>query len=610
MASCSQPAASTGSTGRPTSASVSTSDVLTPEAGQGIVALQVRDADRGLVESVDHRETSRALTAERRCVRLLEGGCTTPVAAYARAANGVLVMTGFVERAGEALFATESGSDPLELAALVARQPRSARMTVYLVGAGPGDPGLITVRGLDLLQRAEVVVYDRLAAPELLAEAPVGALLINAGKAPGIHSMRQGEIDATLVEHGLAGRLVVRLKGGDPFVFGRGGEEAEALAAAGVPFEVVPGVTSAVAVPAYAGIPVTHRGLATHVTIVTGHEDPTREDAGLDWGALARAGGTIVLLMGVGRLPAIAAELLAADLPADTPVAIIERGTTASQRVLRGTLAGLADLAGGARSPAVVVIGAVTSLADTLGWADRRALAGVTIAVTRPKRQASGLAARLRDLGASVIQAPLIEIEPLDGPQIDVSPYDLLCVTSPSAPPILLDRVGGDARRLAGLRIAAIGPGTARALREIGIMADVVARRAIAEGLLEALEGQVAGQRVLVARAEVARDVLPDGLMAGGATVDVVPLYRTVARVPKGLDPLACDVVTLTSASTARALAEAFPGRDLSGVRGVSIGPITSAAAREAGVGVVAEASDHTLAGLEAAICSFVRGTG
>jgi uroporphyrinogen III methyltransferase/synthase len=476
-------------------------------------------------------------------------------------------------------------------------------MTVYLVGAGPGDPGLITARGLDLVRRAEVLVYDRLAGARLVSEAPPGCLLLDAGKAPGRQAMTQEETNATLVEHGRMGRTVVRLKGGDPFVFGRGSEEAEALRAAGVPYEVVPGITSSIAVPAYAGIPVTHRGLSTRFTVVTGHEDPTKGASDVDWGALARAGGTLVILMGVGRLGEIADALVAGGRDATTPVAVVRDGTLGSQETVTGTLATIAVDAAAVRPPAVVVVGDVVALRETIAWAERRPLHGVTVAVTRARAQARGLAARLAELGAWVLEAPLIRIEPLAGPSIEPASYDVVCLTSPNSPRLLLDRVGGDARRLAGLDVAAIGPGTAAALREVGIVADIVAERFVAEGLLEALHGRVEGQRFLIARAEEARDTLPDGLRAAGAkAVDVVALYRTVAERPAGVDAAAADLVTFTSSSTVRAFVTAYPDADLAAVRGVSIGPVTTETMRELGVGLVAEAEQHDLDGLVAAV--------
>ncbi len=481
-------------------------------------------------------------------------------------------------------------------------------MTVFLVGSGPGDPGLITVRGLDLLRRAEVLVLDRLAGPELPLEAPAGCLVIDAGKAPGRVAMTQDEINACLVEHGRAGRFVVRLKGGDPFVFGRGSEEAEALHAAGVPYEVVPGVSSAIAAPSAAGVPVTHRGLATHVTIVTGHEDPAKPETQTDWASLARASGTLVLLMGVGRLAGIADALVAGGRDPRTPVAIVERATSPTQRVTTGDLATIAATAAaaGVSSPAVTVVGDVVAVRDAIGWAERVPLAGRVVAVTRPRAQADGLSRRLADLGARVVQAPLIRTEPVPGDPIDAAAYDVVVVTSPNAPALLLERIGGDARALHGVEVAAIGPATATALREIGVVADLVSERAVAEALLDLLAERAAGRRILIARAEEARDLLPEGLAAQGAEVEIAVLYRTVPLVPDSEAALGADAVAFTSASTARAFAAAFAGRDLDGVRGVAIGPATSAAMRELGIPVAAEAADHDLDGLVAALVELL----
>ena len=477
-------------------------------------------------------------------------------------------------------------------------------MTVHLVGAGPGDPGLITVRGLELVRRADVLVYDRLASPLLVAEAPAACTLVNAGKMPNRHVMNQDEINACLVEHGRSGAVVVRLKGGDPFVFGRGSEEAQALRGAGVEYEVVPGITSSIAVPAYAGIPVTHRGLSTHFTVVTGHEDPTKERTDVDWRALAAAGGTLVLLMAVGRLESIAGELVAGGLDPETPVAIVERGTTAEQRTTSATLATVGSFLDAVRPPAVTVVGPVAGLRDEIAWIERRPLFGRRIAVTRATAQASRLSSMLRDLGADVIESPVIRIETIPGGPIDPAGYDLVCVTSTTTPALLRERLGGDVRALAGVAVAAIGPGTAAALRSIGVVADVVATDAVAEGLLAILDEtygrRLGGFRALLPRAEDARDELPDGLRARGASVDVLPLYRTVAERPAGFDALGCDAVTFTSASTVNAFADAYPDR--SDVRGVSIGPVTSAAMRELGFALLAEAERHDLDGLVEAV--------
>ncbi|HET6866411.1 MAG TPA: uroporphyrinogen-III C-methyltransferase [Solirubrobacteraceae bacterium] len=483
-------------------------------------------------------------------------------------------------------------------------------MTVYLVGAGPGDPGLMSVRALELIAAADVIVYDRLIPPGALDGARGDAELIYAGKEGGGPSMAQVDIDALLVLHGRAGSSVVRLKGGDPFVFGRGGEEAEALGEAGVPYEVVPGVTAGVAGPAYAGIPVTHRGASSAVAFVTGHEDPSKPGgSAVDWTALAVFPGTLVFYMGVRQLESIASRLVAGGRAASEPVAVVERGTLSDQRVMVGTLGTIAEVAASeaVRAPSLIVVGEVVSLRERLAWFSAvRPLAGVSVAVTRARAQASGLAAQLRSLGAEVIEAPAIRIVPLDGPAPDVSGYDLVCLTSPNGVRLLFDRLrsgGLDARALAGARVAAIGPGTARALSEHGVIADVVPERFVAEGLVEALAG-VPVSRALVARAALARDVLVEALRDRGAEVDEVALYETVAS-PLGAAELAAvaaaDYVTFTSSSTVRFFLESAGDADMR-ARLVSIGPVTSETLRSHGLSPDVEATRHDIDGLVEAL--------
>ncbi len=481
-------------------------------------------------------------------------------------------------------------------------------MTVYLVGAGPGDPDLLTRRALELIASADVVVHDRLIPAEALGGVRADAEVIYAGKQGGGESVSQQEIERLLVEHGRAGREVVRLKGGDPFVFGRGGEEALALAAAGIAFEVVPGVTAGVAAPAYAGIPVTHREQASAVAFVTGHEDPAKAELALDWEALARFPGTLVMYMGVRRLEAIAARLLSAGRSGVEPAAVIERGTFPDQRVITGTLQTIASVAAerAVRAPALTVFGPVAALGERLEWFGKGPLAGRSVAVTRARAQASGLAVRLRGLGATVVEAPAIRIVPLAGPAPDLGPYDLVCLTSVNGVRLLFERLCGakhDARALAGARVAAIGPGTAAALREHGVIADVVPERFVAEGLIEALAG-VPVRRALIARAAEARSVLPEALRSRGAEVDEIALYETVAE-PLSEQQLAAveraDYVTFTSSSTVRFFF-AGGGRLGTGTRIVSIGPVTSATLREERLEPHVEAARHDLDGLVAAL--------
>jgi uroporphyrinogen III methyltransferase/synthase len=480
---------------------------------------------------------------------------------------------------------------------------------VYLVGAGPGDPGLMTRRSLELIAAADAILYDRLIPGGALDGAPPDAELRYVGKEPGRPAVAQEEINELLVSLGRAGKRVVRLKGGDPFVFGRGGEEAEALASAGVRFEVVPGVTAGVAAPAYAGIPVTHRDAASAVAFVTGHEDPSKDGSAIDWEALARFPGTLVFYMGVKNLPLIAERLVAAGRPAAEPAAVVARGTLAGQRTVTATLGEIAAAVEAAevRPPAITVVGPVAELQETLAWLERRPLHGEVVAVTRARAQASELAGRLRALGADVVETPAIRIEPL-AVELPEAP-DLLCFTSPNGVRLYFEALEGDARSLAGTRIAAIGPGTATALREHGIEADVVPERFVAEGLLEALDGEpLEGRRVLVARAAEARDTLPDGLRERGAQVEVLALYRTVAEPLSEAQTGALEratYVTFTSSSTVRYFLSAA-GTLPEGARAVSIGPVTSATLREHDLEPAVEAERHDIDGLVEALTADV----
>jgi uroporphyrinogen III methyltransferase/synthase len=478
-------------------------------------------------------------------------------------------------------------------------------VTVYLVGAGPGDPGLLTVRGAEVLKRADVVVYDRLSVRSLLDQAPAHAERISVGKSPGRAELVQADINALLVERGKAGHEVVRLKGGDPFVFARGGEEAAALLEAGVPFEVVPGVTSAIAVPAYAGIPVTLRHSSTSFTVVTGHEDPNAgQDGSVNWDAVAKVGGTIILLMGVARIEVIAARLIAGGRPASTPVASITWGTRPEQRTVRATLGTIAkhDL----EAPATIVIGDVA--AQDLGWFESRPLFGRRIVVTRAREQASSLSERVRANGADVVELPVIAIDdPSDGGAAlraaarEIALYDWVVFTSPNGVRRFLGCLP-DGRALGGVRVAAIGPGTADALVERWIEPDLVPAEFIAESLLDAFPAAPPAHpgRVLLARAAVARDVLPDGLRQRGWQVDVVEAYRTVsgAPTPEQLDAAAgADAITFTSSSTVERFIE-VAGRERVPPLVLCIGPITAATAREAGIDVDVVAEVHSIDGL------------
>lgn len=505
----------------------------------------------------------------------------------------------------------------------------SDRGVVYLVGAGPGDPGLLTVRGRELLDRCDAIVHDALAHPSLLERARTdrpAPELHDVGKRGGDErSARQEDIHDLLISLAREGKRVVRLKGGDPLVFGRGSEEAQALAEAGVAFEIVPGVTSGIAAPAYAGIPVTHRGLATSVTFVTGHEAPDKAASTTNWAALAQAGGTLVLYMAVKQLPSIVAALVEHGVPPDMPAAAIEWGTHARQRTVTATVATIVDAMreAGLGAPVITVIGWTAVLRDEIAWFDRRPLFGVRVAVTRPA-EGSRLAAPLRELGASVLEIPATRIAPLDPEPLHealqwLDQYEWIVFTSRNAVRLFWAalRAGGrDARAFGAAKVAVVGPATADALLARGIAVDVQAERFVAEGVLAALEGRddVAGARVLYVTARGARETLRDGLEEMGAIVEVVEAYESepdadgARRLRAAVAAGEVDVVTLTSASSARAFAEAAGPELAPRVPVASIGARTSEAARQAGLDVRVEAEEATLDALVAAIVDAAAG--
>jgi len=486
---------------------------------------------------------------------------------------------------------------------------------VFLVGAGPGDPGLITVRGLELVRTADVIVHDQLGAPAFLAMAKPGAELIDAGKRSGDHTLPQNDINSLLVVRAKAGKLVVRLKGGDPLVFGRGGEEMDELHRAGIPFEVVPGVTSAIAGPAYAGIPITHRSCTPALAIVTGHEADGKGASNIPWSSLAGI-GTVVFLMGVKTLASIARHLIEAGKPAETPVAVIERATSPLQRTVTGILSDIDSKAreAGIKPPALIVVGDVVRYREQLAWFEKRPLFGRTIVVTRARAQASDLSAALRARGADVIECPTIQIEPLSpNPEFDAfienhKEYNDLVFTSVNGVDGFVSGLverGRDLRVLAGKRIVCIGPATADAFRTRGIMPDAIPETYVAESLLPLFERRIPG-RVAVLRAEQAREMLPDALRKIGYSVDVIPLYRTIYGKPDTtilVDALRSgrvDAVTFTSSSTVERFLEALDGTGIGpgSIPGVAIGPVTAETCRERGVKLVGMSGEHTIPGL------------
>ncbi len=504
--------------------------------------------------------------------------------------------------------------------------------TVYLIGAGPGDPGLLTVRGAELLRRVDAVVYDALANPALLDLAPDDAERIDVGKRAKDHKLPQKQINRWLAELALAGKNVARLKGGDPYVFGRGSEEAIYLHERGISVQVVPGITAGIAGPSYAGVPVTHRRIATTCTFITGHEDPTKTESQTDFAALAglvKSGGTLCFYMGMGRLGAIAERLTAQGLDGATPAAVVQWGTMPNQRSMRSTLAAVADDAAqqGLGAPAIVVVGPVAGLdAQALGWFERLPLFGQTIAITRTRHQASDLRRELETLGAAVIEAPTIAIDPPDDwtPILDCvresERYDWLVLTSANGVVALgeaMDKLSIDARHFGGVKLAAIGEATATALREqLGLRADLVPTDFVAESLAAELIAQhdIAGKRFLLLRADIARPVLNEKLTEAGAVVTDLPIYRT--RLADGLPEALIEAmqarqvnwITFTSSSTARYFMKLLGDKRewMEQVRIASIGPITSQTVRELGLTVSIEAEHHDIVGLVEALVQGV----
>lgn len=489
---------------------------------------------------------------------------------------------------------------------------------VYLVGAGPGDPKLLTIKGAECIAKAEVLVYDRLVSRRLLSLASPDCELIYVGKSPEHHTMRQEEINNVLVAAALKGKIVTRLKGGDPFVFGRGGEEAEALRAAGVPFEVVPGITSAIAVPAYAGIPVTHRDLTSSFTVITGHEDPTKNDTAIQWQHLAKSQGTLIFLMGMENLETIVKKLTENGLSADTAIAIIQWGTRPEQRTLTGKLKEIVQQVreGGFANPAVIVVGEVVKMRQKLQWHEGKPLFGKKIIVTRTRQQASALSRAIEDLGGEALEYPAIELTHPSQPERllealkRLRQFHWLIFTSVNGVEYFFasfSKQGLDIRDLAGIELVAIGPATKAALEQKNLCVDYMPDEYRAEEIVKVLKDRLLpGQKVLLARAEEARQVLPDALMAAGAEVWDVPVYRTVKgntdteTLRRLLKEKAVYAVTFTSSSTVRNFVALLNGdiELLNGVKVFSIGPITSNTSRELGLTVYKEAAVYTIPGL------------
>ena len=498
--------------------------------------------------------------------------------------------------------------------------------TVYLVGAGPGDPGLITVKGLEVLRRANVIVYDRLAPAALLSNARDDAELISAAKAPGAAALSQAEINDLLVEHARQGKEVCRLKGGDPFVFGRGGEEAIALANAGIPFEVVPGITSAIGAFTYAGIPVTHRGITSSVTIVTGSEFQKPASSGVNWDAIAKSKGTIVILMGASRMGEIADELIAYGRSPNEPAAAVHRGTSSMQQTVVGTLSNINSNVerAGLRAPIALIVGDVVNLREEISWFDSRPLFNKRVLVTRARSQASRLASGLTELGATVVECPAIEsvavenTDTLDTSLRDLSRHEWIAFASPNGVNQVfarLNALGLDARAFSGCKVAAVGPATVAALQQRGIVANLTPDTYTAEGLVEKFRSAgMAPKSALVFKSDIGRETLPTGLRQLGAEVTEVAAYRTVladdsAEIAAQAFKHGIDIVTFTSSSTVKNLRRLL-GENVTSINNsivACMGPVTAATAQSLGVRVDIIPEEQSIPGLISAIQSHFR---
>jgi uroporphyrinogen III methyltransferase/synthase len=501
---------------------------------------------------------------------------------------------------------------------------------VYLVGAGPGDPGLITVKGRECIAAADVIIYDYLAAPSLLKHAAGTAELIYVGKKGGDHTLPQEEINALIVAKARENKIVTRLKGGDPFVFGRGGEEAEVLVEAGIPFEVVPGVTSAVAATAYAGIPLSHRKLTATIAFVTGHEDPAKEESNIDWASLAKGIGTLVFFMGVKNLPRIVSELTRHGRSPQTPAALVRWGTTAEQVTVSGTLADIVERVreAGLKAPAIIVVGEVVGLRERLQWFERRPLFGKRIVVTRTREQASDLVDALTGLGAACLECPTIRIAPpddagpLDQAIARLERFDWIVFTSVNGVSRFFERLfetGRDVRAIGHVRTAAIGPATAGRLKAFGLASDLVPDNYRAEAVIAAFRSQdIRGRSILLPRAQEARLVLPEELTAMGAIVTEASAYKTEpasdgrGALIERLEDRTVDLITFTSSSTVNNFKALLPedrfGELTAGVAAACIGPITAETARRLGFDVRIEAPLYTIPGLCDAILAHYGG--
>lgn len=502
------------------------------------------------------------------------------------------------------------------------------RGKVYLVGAGPGDPKLITLRGAELIAKADVIINDRLANPKLLKLARSDAEIIYVGKASRNHTLPQEEIIRTIIEFACQGKTIVRLKGGDPFVFGRGGEEAEALAQAGIEYEIVPGISSSIAAAAYAGIPVTHRCVAASLGIVTGHEAANKSGSDIKWNKISTGLDTLVFLMGVENLSNIVRELIDNGRPANTPVAVVQWGTHPAQRTVTGTLANIGDVVqhSGITAPAVTIVGEVVNLRQTIAWFENRPLFGKRILVTRAESSGDSLSTQLEDLGAQVDEFPVIkfteppDFQPVDAAMSELATFDWILFTSANGVEWFVKRLfdcGLDIRALGDAKLAAIGPKTADALRKLNVRVDFVPTEYVAESVVAEFPEQVDLMRILIPRALEAREELPSGLRNMGANVTVAPVYQTITNTSiahslcEHMRERPVDIITFTSASTVNSFFELLSDVEVAPeVLAACIGPVTAQAAKKRGLNNIVMASEYTIEGLVDSLESYFNGNG
>lgn len=612
-------------------------EIMLPAGGQGALGIETREEDEDIgkiLEPLNDNDSRIAITAERCFLRGMGGGCQMPVAVFGQVQEGEVTLKAVVAASNRERILSEemkgSSKNPEELgmeladklSAMGFKKTSSSFVfdnpplfgRVYLVGAGPGDPGLISLKGIEYIKKADIIIYDRLVNKKFLDYARDNCKLVYMGKLPG-ESLSQVQINEMMVTEARKGKTVVRLKGGDPFLFGRGGEEVEFLAENDIGFEIVPGISSALAAPMYAGIPVTYRKFSSSLTIVTGHEDPSKERPVVNWANLASQEGTLVILMGLANLSQIVKKLVSAGKSESTPCAVITWGTTPSQKVIEGSLGEMVEKAKGVRPPGVIVIGEVVSLRGKLNWFEKKPLFGKRVLITRPAAQAKSLVALLENEGAEVIEFPTIEISCLnDYQELDLAigklaDYDWIIFSSPNGVDHFWKRMnmkGKDARSLSKSKIGAIGPKTAANLENMGIIADFLPDEYSSEGIIEGMKKlRIEGKKILLPRADIAPSFLPEGLRKLGARVEEVAAYRTElspgensAIIRDSLKKGKIDIIIFTSSSTVNNFVKLVGNIDFAGARVACIGPLTANEAEKSGMKPDIIPEEHTMEGL------------